>query len=141
MRRERGFFTCAGSSPQGSAPLRPVEILHDEYNIQLYVGIVKSSQNFSQVSVPSESEIFAFRSFCPISATTQYAPQTPYEIPPIVVKRLFKFRLKFEFVLKFVPHQMAIVVNDGIVKTTYALSFSSLKNKQTKNPKIINASP
>lgn len=103
--------------------------------------VVKSSQNFSQVSVPSESEIFAFRSFCPISATTQYAPQTPYEIPPIVVKRLFKFRLKFEFVLKFVPHQMAIVVNDGIVKTTYALSFSSLKNKQTKNPKIINASP
>lgn len=97
--RKGGFFTCAGSSPQStSAPLRPVEILHEEYNIQLYVGTVKSksSPNFSQVSVSSESEIFAFRSgrsalFQPLLCMH---PQTPNEIPPIVVKRLFKSRTK-----------------------------------------------
>ncbi len=87
MRRERGFFTCAGSSPQSTfAPLRPVEILHEEYNIQLYVGIVKSSQSQVRISVKSafssESEIFAFRSFCPISATTLYAPPNPKWNPP-----------------------------------------------------------
>jgi hypothetical protein len=42
----------------------------------------KSSSNFSQVSVSSESEIFAFRSFCPISATTLYAPPNPKWNPP-----------------------------------------------------------
>ena len=81
-----GFFTCAGSSPQSSAPLRPVEILHEEYNIQLYVGIVKSSQSQVRISVKSafssESEIFAFRSFCPISATTLYATPNPKWNPP-----------------------------------------------------------